>query len=130
MKKILAVIVLLVIIVGGLYYLNTQQEEELLLDQYKCNIDDVDYYIYNQLIYFNNKNDEDFILADFGSYQLKPTKDGWTLNFFKNKAQSTYVTLFDWIDIGAHPTAEKLNVNHLKNFHHTLIISLINIKYY
>jgi hypothetical protein len=136
MKKVIAIIIALIILVGGIYYFNAQEDEEgLLLDQYVCNVDEVDYYVYNQLIYFKNKQSEDFILADFGSYQLKPTKDGWTLKFFSNKFDSTYTTLVGWIDARQHPMAGKVKCKSFEEFpayfqyfidNHRLLLEQIN----
>lgn len=136
MKRVLAIIIALIILVGGVYYFNTQNDNnEVLLNQYTCNVDGVNYYVYNELIYFRNKNSEDFILADFGSYQLKPTKDGWTLKFYSNKLDSTYTTLLRWIDERQHPAAGKIKCESFDEFpayfqyfidNHQLLLNKIN----
>ena len=46
MKRVLAIIIALIILVGGVYYFNTQNDNnDVLLNQYTCNVDGVNYYV-------------------------------------------------------------------------------------
>ena len=115
MKKFLAIIVLVIILVGGFYLLNTK-ETEPLLDDYKCNINKVDYYVHKEVIYFKNLEEKEYIYTDFGVYERKETKDGWILKFHQNKFKSIYVTIFKWIEEGKHPTAGKIKCEKFEEF--------------
>ena len=115
MKKIAAIIVLILVLAGGIFLLKTK-EQEPLLNNYKCNINDVDHYIHNEVIYFLNKKGGEYIYTDFGVYQRKETKDGWILKFHQNKFKSIYVTVFDWIDKKEHPVAGKITCEAFTEF--------------
>ncbi|MFH1439759.1 MAG: hypothetical protein ABIG89_04280 [Candidatus Woesearchaeota archaeon] len=115
MKKLLAVIVLIILLAGGLYLIKTNEKEPLLND-YKCNINNVDYYVHNEVIYLVGSDNKEYIYTDFGVYERKETKDGWILDIHKNKFKSIYLTVFDWIKEGKHPTAGKIKCEKFEDF--------------
>ncbi len=119
MKKfVIAAIVLVLVIVAGIYFVSmNQEEEELLLDDYKCSINGVDYYVHSQVIYLTSAVGEEYVYTDFGIYQRKPTKDGWILKVHTGlKNETIYATVFQWIDVKQHPTAGKIECEKVIQF--------------
>ena len=116
MKKLLGIIVLVIILGAGLYILKANEPEEILLNDYKCNINGVDYYVHNPMIYFLSNDGLEYIYTEFGVYQRKETKDGWILKFHRNKFKSIYVEVLKWIDEGNHPTAGKVNCESFEEY--------------
>ena len=122
MKKfVIAAVILVLAIIAGVYFLSMKglgnQDQELLLDDYKCNINNVDYYVHSQVIYLTSKAGEEYVYTDFGIYQRKPAKDGWILNLHTvPKNETIYTTVFKWIDTKQHPTAGAVTCEKVTQF--------------
>lgn len=114
-KLIIAAFIVLILLAGGFYYLKKTDNGPLLND-YKCNINGVDYYVHNQVIYLLGSDNKEYIYTDFGVYERKPTKDGWILTMHKNNFKSIYVTIFNWIDEGKHPMAGPIKCEKFEEF--------------
>lgn len=118
MKKLLGVLIILILVVAGGYllyregYKGNYSAKELISD-YKCNINDVDYYVKDDVIYLTSKENKEFIYTDFGIYERKPTKDGWILTLKKGN-YSIYGTIFKWIEEGSHPISGKIRCKKVK----------------
>jgi len=109
MNKGISAVIVIILIAVGLYllynfgYLGGYSTEDLVND-YKCRINDVDYYVHSDVIYFMSKENKEYIYTDFGVYERKEDKTGWTLTL-KAGNYSQYGTIFQWIEDGKHPTA-------------------------
>ena len=86
------------------------------MNDYKCNINNVDYYVHDQVIFFLGNDGREYLYTEYFVYQQKETKDGWTITSHRNKFESIYVTIFRWIDEGEHPTAGKITCQAVDEF--------------
>lgn len=106
MGKLFAIIVLVVVLAGGLYFLKNKNSEPLA-NEYKCNINGVDYFVKDNFVYLMSKEGKEYIYTDIGVYERKEDKTGWTLTFYTSKP-NIYETVFKWMKLGQHPTAGKV----------------------
>ena len=107
MKKILLAVLIALAIYGGFQVLLNDKFDPLLGD-YKCTINDVDYFVYMDVIYTPGSDAKEYIYTDFGVWERKPTKDGWILKAHANNHESIYVTVFDWMETGRHSSGSKV----------------------
>jgi len=118
MKKMLLIVIIIVLLGGALYALTANDEP--MLDNYVCNINEVDYYVHKGLVFLESKEGEEYIYTDFGVYQRKETRDGWILKIHPNNKNSAYTTVFKWIEAGEHPMAGKVKCKTFKTMPESL----------